>query len=64
MAEITIEIDGNGNVTIDGEGFDGKGCDQALGEYLKAIGQEVSSKKKAEFYQKKQAVGQSTKIGG
>ena len=64
MAEINIEIDENGEVIIDGEGFDGKGCEKALAEYLKAIGTEKSSKKKAEFYQKNQQIGQSNKVGG
>lgn len=64
MADIEIIIDDNGEVIIDGEGFDGKGCEKALGEYLKALGKEKSSKKKAEFYQKNQQIGQSNKVGG
>lgn len=64
MAEINITIHEDGTVEIDGEGFNGKGCHEALGEYMKAIGKEQSSKKKADFYQKTQKVGQQNTVGG
>lgn len=64
MPEIEITINDDGTVIIDGEGFEGKGCEKALGEYLKAVGREKTSKKKAEFYQKNQSIGQANKVGG
>lgn len=63
-AEIEIIINEDGTVEIDGVGFNGKGCDEALGEYVKAIGKKISDKKKSDFYQQTQKIGQSNKVGG
>lgn len=64
MPEIEITINEDGTVEIDGKGFNGKGCHEALGAYLKAIGREKTSKKKAEFYTQKQKATQQAKIRG
>lgn len=56
MPEIDIIINEDGTVEIDGQGFEGKGCHEALSEYLAAIGKEKTSTKKAEFYQQKQKI--------
>lgn len=50
MAQIIIEIDKNGEITVEGVGFNGKMCHTKLQELQPLLGQLVSSKKKAEFY--------------
>ena len=64
MPEIDIIIHEDGTVEIDGIGFNGKGCHEALGEYIKAVGRKKTENRKAEFYHKTQKIGQSTRIGG
>lgn len=52
MAEIKISVDRDGNVEIDGEGFKGKACQEALERYLRALGgQSAKIIKKPEFNQ-------------
>jgi len=63
MPEIEITINEDGTVLIDGQGFNGIGCEQALAEYIKAVGQAKNTTKKAEFYNKQQKIGQTNAQG-
>jgi len=51
MPQVVIEIDKNGEITLDAQGFQGKLCHTKLIELQAILGQAIASKKKAEFYQ-------------
>lgn len=51
MEQIIIEIDKDGQITVDAKGFKGKLCHTKLHELQPIFGTVVSTKKKAEFYQ-------------
>ncbi len=59
MPEIEITINDDGTVIIDGQGFNGIGCETALAEYIKAIGMVKNATKKAEVFNKQQTTGQN-----
>jgi hypothetical protein len=58
MPEIEIICNPDGTVEIEGIEFDGQGCHEAISKYVKALGIELSAKKKAEFYRAKQKQSQ------
>lgn len=52
MAEkiITVEVDKNGNFTVDVAGFQGKGC-KAVVDAFSSVGKVVNEQTKPEYYQ-------------
>jgi len=52
---ITVEIDENGNCTIDGQGFVGTECAYFLKEIEESLGETTSSHNKPE-YQKRSSI--------
>lgn len=61
VREIEFIIDLDGNIEGEAMDFDGQGCHEALDTYQRAVGRNVSSKKKAEFYKNKVRVGTQDK---
>jgi hypothetical protein len=51
MQEIIIEFDAAGEVKLEGKGFKGKSCDEAMGQFEKALGVVSSRKNKPEYFQ-------------
>jgi hypothetical protein len=51
MQEIILEFDLQGEVTIEGNGFQGKTCDKEMEFMEKALGKETDRKYKPEYYQ-------------
>lgn len=49
MKEIVIDIDQNGNCSVDGKGFVGAECQKFIGEIQKTIGCVRSKKIKQEY---------------
>jgi len=50
--KIIVEIDENGNCSLDGKGFSGPECGKFLNEVEKAIGKTISTTDKAEMRQR------------
>lgn len=50
--QIVINIDPEGNCSIEGEGFVGPECSHFIGEIEKSLGQKISQKDKPEYRQK------------
>ncbi len=51
MAEIVIDFDVSGEVHLEGNGFQGKGCDEAMAHFEKALGVVSNRKNKPEYFQ-------------
>ncbi len=51
MQEIVIDVEVTGDVKLEGKGFQGKGCDEAMGHFEKALGVVSNSKNKPEYFQ-------------
>lgn len=51
MQEIIIEFDPAGEVKMEGKGFRGKSCDEAMGHFEKALGVVAHRKNKPEYFQ-------------
>ncbi len=51
MQEIVIDVDVNGEVEMEGKGFQGKSCDEAMGHFEKALGVVSNRKDKPEYFQ-------------
>lgn len=47
--KIVIDIDPEGNCSIDGEGFVGTECSHFMGEIEEALGEKISQKDKPEY---------------
>lgn len=59
--EIEIIIGKDGKVSLDQKGWNGKDCHGDIDEIIKALGKEVKTNKKAEFYKtKKVQINQQT----
>ena len=58
--QIIIDIDNDGNCSIDGQGFQGTECAHFLNEIEEAIGTKVSETDKPEYDQRQQARGRNT----
>lgn len=52
MEEITIDIDANGNVQIEGHGIKGADCETLTKDLEKALGTVEKRAKKAEYHQR------------
>ncbi len=50
MAEIIIDFDLNGEVKLEGKGFQGKTCDEAMGAFEKALGVVTDRRDKPEYF--------------
>jgi hypothetical protein len=51
MQEIIIDFDASGEVHLEGKGFQGKSCDEAMGHFEKALGAVSDRKNKPEYFQ-------------
>ncbi len=51
MQEIIIDFDVAGEVKLEGKGFQGKSCDEAMGHFEKALGVVINRENKKEYYQ-------------
>jgi hypothetical protein len=51
MQEIIIEFDAAGEVQMEGKGFQGKSCDEAMGQFEKALGVVAHRQNKPEYFQ-------------
>lgn len=51
MREIEIIVDTNGEISLDLQGYHGKGCSKIAEELAKAIGTKISSDKKCEYWE-------------
>ncbi|MBW1992127.1 MAG: DUF2997 domain-containing protein [Deltaproteobacteria bacterium] len=49
--EIIINFLPDGQVEMEGKGFRGKACDEAMGVFEKALGEVTSRKNKPEYFQ-------------
>jgi hypothetical protein len=61
--QIIVDIDPNGNVTMEGIGFKGTACDKAMAEIEKAVGIQSKRVNKPEY----SAIGSTAtfqKVGG
>jgi len=50
MQEIIIDFDESGEVRMEGKGFQGKSCDEAMGAFEKALGVVTDRKNKPEYF--------------
>lgn len=50
MAEIIIDFDLDGEVKLEGKGFQGKSCDEAMGAFEQALGVVRDRKNKPEYF--------------
>lgn len=62
MKTITVEINNDGEVTIETSGYKGEACVKATAEIEKALGIPAAHKKKPEYYQNEIKAGQQ--VGG
>lgn len=51
MQEIIIDFEATGEVKMEGKGFQGKSCDEAMGAFEKALGVVANRKNKPEYFQ-------------
>lgn len=52
MKEIIVDIDEQGNVTMDGKGFEGTECDAFMADMEKSIGEVTKRVNKPEYHRK------------
>jgi hypothetical protein len=50
MQEIIIDFDATGEVKLEGKGFQGKNCDEAMGQFEEALGVVKERKNKPSYY--------------
>jgi hypothetical protein len=50
MSEIIIDFLPDGQVSLEGKGFQGKSCDEAMGVFEKALGVVTDRKNKPEYF--------------
>jgi hypothetical protein len=62
--QIVIDIDIEGNCSIDGEGFVGPECVHFMSEIQEVLGTEISQKDKPEYRQKRTTSVRNRQIGG
>jgi hypothetical protein len=51
MQEIVIDFEVTGEVKMEGKGFQGKSCDEAMGRFEKALGVVSDRRNKPEYFQ-------------
>lgn len=62
--QIVIDIDSEGNCSIEGEGFLGPECAHFMEEIEEAIGTRVSQKDKPEYSQRQATRDRNRQLGG
>jgi hypothetical protein len=50
MSEIIIDFEVNGEVKLEGKGFQGKSCDEAMGVFEQALGVVMDRKNKPGYF--------------
>jgi hypothetical protein len=50
MAEIIIDFRPDGQVSLEGKGFQGKSCDEAMGAFEQALGVVQERKNRPEYF--------------
>jgi len=50
MAEFIIDFLSDGQVSMEGKGFQGKSCDEAMGHFEKALGLVTERRNKPEYF--------------
>ena len=61
--EITITINTDGTVEMDQLGWKGKSCENAVDDIIKAIGKEVKSERKRDWYKQQRISQQQHRLG-
>lgn len=51
---ITIDIDAEGNIEVEAEGFQGRACSTEIGKLLAKVGK-ATERRKADFYKPEEA---------
>jgi len=51
MSEIIIDFLPDGEVSMEGKGFQGKSCDEAMGHFEKSLGVVSNRQNKPEYFQ-------------
>lgn len=62
--QIVIDIDHEGNCSIEGEGFVGPECSHFIEEIEEALGDRISQTDKPEYSQRRTTQKRSRQIGG
>ncbi len=62
--QIIIDIDPEGNCSIDGEGFIGPECGHFVSEIEEALGTRISQKDKPEYRQRRTTSTRNRQVGG
>lgn len=62
--KIVVEIDQDGNCSVDGEGFIGPECSHFIGEIEEALGERTSQRDKPEYRQRRTTSGRNTQRSG
>ena len=63
MKEIEFTIDENGNIEVDLQGFDGKGCSHLAEQLARELGKVKHRKQKQEFFKPVQKQKQKVRRG-
>lgn len=62
--KVIIDIDPDGNCSIEGEGFIGPECGHFLSEIETSLGKRTSQKDKPEYRQRRMTTTRNRQIGG
>lgn len=62
--QIIVDIDNEGNCSIDGEGFVGPECGHFIGEIEEVVGTRVTQRDKPEYRQRSTNRSRDRQIGG
>jgi hypothetical protein len=62
--KIVVDIDEEGNCSIDGQGFQGPECAHFIGEVEKALGEKTSQEDKPEYRQRRTTSQRDRQVGG
>jgi hypothetical protein len=62
--QIVIDIDANGNCSIDGEGFQGTECAHFISEVEHALGEQTLQRDKPEYRQRRTIETRNRQLGG
>jgi len=62
--KVVVEIDAEGNCSIDGQGFQGTECSHFIGEIEEALGQKIFQRDKPEYRQRRTISNRNLQKGG
>lgn len=62
MKEIEVIVDTNGEVSIDLDGYKGKGCSQVSESLAKSLGVTLKSNKKCEYHQNETKLTEKNRV--